>query len=103
MEIIHHGAVEGVTGSCHELVIDNANSVLVDCGLFQGAELSPGGATSQHLAIDFPIHRVRTLLLTHCHLDHAGGFPIFWLLDLEGRFSARNLRRYSFPSCWRMR
>lgn len=43
MQILHHGAVNGVTGSCHQLVIDSANSVLVDCGLFQGAETSGRG------------------------------------------------------------
>jgi metallo-beta-lactamase family protein len=30
--------VQGVTGSCHELFIDSHQSVLIDCGLFQGAE-----------------------------------------------------------------
>lgn len=28
--IEHHGAVNGVTGSCHELQIDANNSVLID-------------------------------------------------------------------------
>ena len=37
-EILHHGAVNGVTGSCHQLKLANGASVLVDCGLFQGAE-----------------------------------------------------------------
>ena len=27
--ISHHGAVKGVTGSCHELKIDEASSVLI--------------------------------------------------------------------------
>lgn len=36
-KISHHGAVAGVTGSCHELHIDTNNSILIDCGLFQGA------------------------------------------------------------------
>ena len=38
MNIQHHGAVNGVTGSCHQLHIDTHNSILIDCGLFQGAE-----------------------------------------------------------------
>jgi len=36
--ITHHGAVSGVTGSCHQLHASEANSYLIDCGLFQGAE-----------------------------------------------------------------
>lgn len=35
-EIIHHGATEGVTGSCHQLQMDAVTSLLIDCGLFQG-------------------------------------------------------------------
>ena len=40
MEILHHGAVGGVTGSCHELRVGERDAVLIDCGLFQGAENS---------------------------------------------------------------
>jgi len=38
--ITHHGAADGVTGSCHQLTLHNSAAVLVDCGLFQGAEVS---------------------------------------------------------------
>jgi len=48
-KISHHGAVTGVTGSCHRLSInasdtDAAFSVLIDCGLFQGAEADQDSA-----------------------------------------------------------
>lgn len=36
MDVLHHGAVGGVTGSCHELRVDGDNAILIDCGLFQG-------------------------------------------------------------------
>ena len=39
MKIIHHGGAKGVTGSCHELLIDDEHSVLIDCGLFQGNDV----------------------------------------------------------------
>lgn len=42
-DILHHGAVSGTTGSCHELLYDEQHSVLVHCGLFQGADVSPHG------------------------------------------------------------
>ncbi|HHX04916.1 MAG TPA: hypothetical protein GX732_02200, partial [Pseudomonas sp.] len=42
-KILHHGAKNGVTGSCHQLIIDDKNSLLIDCGLFQGAETSAEG------------------------------------------------------------
>ncbi|MES9898854.1 MAG: MBL fold metallo-hydrolase [Sedimenticola sp.] len=71
MDILHHGAISGVTGSCHELIIDSANSVLVDCGMFQGAEDYRNGREE----IDFPVERVAALLVTHCHLDHVGRIP----------------------------
>ena len=34
--ILHHGARNGVTGSCHQLFVEGRNSLLLDCGLFQG-------------------------------------------------------------------
>ena len=74
-KISHHGAVNGVTGSCHELHIDTNNSILVDCGLFQGEEASPGGSNHEQLAIDFPLKNVRALVVTHVHIDHIGRIP----------------------------
>lgn len=75
----HHGGREGVTGSCHELRIDNHNGLLVDCGLFQGAELSADGRSGgDALDVSFPVEHLRALVLTHVHIDHVGRLP--WLL-----------------------
>ncbi len=43
-QIFHHGAVDGVTGSCHRLQLSAEKACLVDCGLFQGAEGPRGDA-----------------------------------------------------------
>jgi metallo-beta-lactamase family protein len=80
----HHGAVNGVTGSCHELFVDANHSVLVDCGLFQGAEVSGRGASAEHLAIDFDLRAVQALLVTHCHLDHVGRIPYLLAAGFQG-------------------
>lgn len=67
--IKHHGATQGVTGSCHELVISEQSSVLIDCGLFQGKE------ARDSLNIEFDISKVSALIVTHCHIDHVGRIP----------------------------
>lgn len=72
--IKHHGAVNGVTGSCHELTVGDAG-ILIDCGLFQGAEVSGTGATAEALEIDFPIAHIHALIVTHVHIDHVGRIP----------------------------
>ncbi len=83
-KIQHHGAVNGVTGSCHELQIDADNSVLIDCGLFQGAESSGRGSSSDHLEIEFPLQQIQALLVTHCHIDHVGRIPYLLAAGFEG-------------------
>ena len=83
MQILHHGAVNGVTGSCHQLVIDSANSVLVDCSLFQGAETS-GRGDDDLLSIEFDISTVQALLVTHCHIDHVGRLPYLLAAGFSG-------------------
>lgn len=83
-KITHHGATHGVTGSCHQLHVSPGCSVLVDCGLFQGAESSGDGADQQHLQIDFPLDRVQALLVTHCHIDHVGRIPYLLAAGFEG-------------------
>lgn len=72
-EITHHGAHQGVTGSCHQVELPAGRSLLVDCGLFQGRE---GAGRSN--AIDFSIEGIAALVVTHVHLDHVGRIP--WLL-----------------------
>ena len=82
--IKHHGAVNGVTGSCHELVCDDEHSVLVDCGLFQGAEKSGKGASFEQLEIEFPVEQVKALIVTHVHIDHVGRIPYLLAAGFKG-------------------
>lgn len=37
-EALHHGAVNGVTGSCFQLLLVSGASVLIDCEIFQTDE-----------------------------------------------------------------
>lgn len=74
IEIRHHGAVHGVTGSCHELLFGQ-RSLLVDCGLFQGEDRGPYGASATTPAIDFDISAVEAVVITHVHIDHIGRLP----------------------------
>src|SRR5690606_8981761 len=84
-DISHHGAVNGVTGSCHQLHADADTSYLIDCGLFQGAEASAGGrAGADRLAIEFPLDTVRALIATHVHIDHVGRIPYLLAAGFEG-------------------
>ncbi|GAB6039800.1 MBL fold metallo-hydrolase [Endothiovibrio diazotrophicus] len=83
-EILHHGATRGVTGSCHELVVSDDESVLVDCGLFQGDERGDGGGSAAGPEIDFDLRRVRALVVTHCHLDHCGRLPYLLAAGFDG-------------------
>jgi len=84
LQIKHHGAVQGVTGSCHELFIDSHQSVLIDCGLFQGAETSASGADSNRLEIEFDLSTVQALVITHVHIDHVGRLPYLLAAGFKG-------------------
>ena len=75
LTILHHGATTGVTGSCHELQLGNGQSILIDCGLFQGAETSTQGAGHDRLQIKFPVEPILALIVTHVHIDHIGRLP----------------------------
>lgn len=67
--IVHLGAEDGVTGSCHFFEA-KGYKILVDCGMAQGFEsVSPISAWPAAPAdIDF-------LFLTHAHIDHIGRIP----------------------------
>lgn len=72
-----HGGTTGVTGSCYELRISPDCGILVDCGLFQGAEERP-------LEIDFPVDHIKALLITHVHIDHVGRIPYLLAAGFDG-------------------
>jgi len=76
----HHGARDGVTGSCHQLLLDDRSSLLIDCGLTQGTEATSAVASPgrDSFRIDFPVADIAALVVTHVHIDHAGRIP--WLL-----------------------
>jgi len=110
INISHHGAVSGVTGSCHELSITPPGrlhpsaGILIDCGLFQGADAAgrlargqisksapplahqsvPASAGIAALAIDFPIDYIRALVVTHVHIDHVGRIPYLLAAGFNG-------------------
>ncbi|QBL09799.1 MBL fold metallo-hydrolase [Rheinheimera sp. D18] len=80
---IHHGAVDGVTGSCHEYRISDDYGLLIDCGLFQGAEVSGSGSSSSP-QINFPVTHIKALIVTHVHIDHVGRIPYLLAAGFTG-------------------
>ena len=118
--IKHHGAVNGVTGSCHQLSLDGSyfsdrstssskknRSVLIDCELFQGNESfdresddshSNAEQDAAHLKqIDFPIDDVKALLVTHCHIDHVGRIPYLLAAGFTGQIYATKATALLLP------
>jgi len=84
MKIHHHGAIDGVTGSCHQLTFGDGRALLIDCGLFQGAEAGPDGATADRLQVEFPIEPIQALIVTHVHIDHVGRLPYLMAAGYRG-------------------
>ncbi|KKO46960.1 metallo-beta-lactamase [Arsukibacterium ikkense] len=81
-EFIHHGAVDGVTGSCHEYRIADDYGLLIDCGLFQGDEQGSGNKANS--AISFPLSHIKALIVTHVHIDHVGRIPYLLAAGFSG-------------------
>lgn len=77
----HHGGTRGVTGSSHQLHLDEAQSLLVDCGLEQGADAAPGAEIAP---IGFDIGGIQALIITHVHLDHVGRIPALLAAGFRG-------------------
>jgi len=73
---------------CHVYLVDGGEELaLIDAGAGLATEKMLEYATAQ----GFPAHRIRHLLLTHGHADHAGGTASF-------RRSLRHLRVYAHPT-----
>lgn len=91
MKVLHHGGKSTVTGSCHELVLQN-RSVLIDCGLLKGQN----NTQQQSLGIDFSIAHLKAVVLTHSHIDHIGRLP--WILA-AGYKGPITVRKPPLSSC----
>ncbi|MEN5143105.1 MBL fold metallo-hydrolase [Pseudomonas juntendi] len=77
----HHGGTRGVTGSCHQLHLAPSVSLLVDCGLEQGADAAPGTETAP---LGFDVQGIQALVITHVHLDHVGRIPALLAAGYRG-------------------
>jgi metallo-beta-lactamase family protein len=80
---LHHGAAGGVTGSCHRYLASADAHVLVDCGLFQGQDVTAPDHHSQH-RIEFDLTAIRALVVTHVHIDHVGRIPYLFAAGFRG-------------------
>lgn len=84
-QIEHHGAKDGVTGSCHQLRMNASTSLLIDCGLFQGNDASiPGYPGADCLSIEFSLDTIKALVATHVHIDHVGRIPYLLAASFDG-------------------
>lgn len=76
-----HGAARTVTGSKY-LVKAAAETLLVDCGMFQGLkELRLKNWDEPK----FPPREIGTIALTHTHIDHCGMLPRWVKLGFKGK------------------
>ncbi len=78
MELIFHGAAKEIGRSCIELKLDNGEKYLLDVGV----KFSAGG-------LEFPVNvgdikEFQGVFLSHAHLDHSGGLPLFESKQLKG-------------------
>ena len=72
MKLSFHGAAQTVTGSKHLLSTDNGETLLLDCGMFQGLG-KEGFLWNKDWGFD--PKSVDYLVLTHAHIDHSGLIP----------------------------
>jgi metallo-beta-lactamase family protein len=79
MKLTPIGAAGGVTGSC-TLVETAKTRVIVDCGVYQGRDETPG----RNAGFPFNPASIDAVLLTHAHLDHCGRLPYLGLKGFRG-------------------
>lgn len=80
MEIQFWGAAQSVTGSMHLLTVGD-ETILLDCGLFQGRRQE---SYERNQNIPFDPKEIHTLILSHAHIDHSGNIPQLVKQGFEG-------------------
>src|SRR5260370_19464935 len=72
MHLTFWGAAKTVTGSMHQLTVQN-KSYLLDCGLYQGRRKE---AEERNRKFPFPCNQISAVMLSHAHIDHSGNLPL---------------------------
>ncbi len=72
MTIKFCGAAREVTGSAHLITLDSGYSILLDCGMYQGANEDMEVFNHQW---EFDPETVDCVILSHAHIDHSGKLP----------------------------
>lgn len=72
MKVKFCGAAGTVTGSSHLLTLDDGFTILLDCGMYQGAEEEYENFNENFL---FDPASINVVLLSHAHIDHSGKLP----------------------------
>lgn len=89
MEIEFYGAAREVTGSCHILRV-NGNTVLLDCGMFQGKR---SDSEQKNRTLPVPIEEISSVVLSHAHIDHSGRLPFLVAEGYSGTIWATSATR----------
>ncbi len=84
MKVSFFGAAGEVTGSC-SLIETGQNSILIDCGMFQGSDFNDA---KNHKPLPFDPKTLTHVFITHAHLDHTGRLPLLVKQGYSGYFYA---------------
>lgn len=84
MKITFWGAARSVTGSMHALQIGEETHLL-ECGLLQGRRRETFAINS---SLPFAADSIRSVVLSHAHVDHSGNLPTLVREGFTGRIHA---------------
>ena len=72
MKLTFWGAARTVTGSMHQLTVQD-KCYLLDCGQYQGRRQE---AEERNKNFPFPCKDLSAVMLSHAHIDHSGNLPL---------------------------
>ncbi|MFZ0592862.1 MAG: MBL fold metallo-hydrolase, partial [Bryobacteraceae bacterium] len=85
MKITFWGAAQEVTGSMHAIEVGNETHLL-ECGLLEGHRREAFEINSH---LPFATSSIRSVVLSHAHLDHSGNLPTLIRNGFSGRIHSR--------------